>query len=69
MVKLAYLDCLFIGEISYGPICREEALSCFDDIARERMLCRAQVKTPSTADEEENGREEKFEKIHFLKKR
>lgn len=57
MVKLAYLDCLFIGEISYEPICHEEALSCFGDIARERMLCRAQVKTPSTVDEvaEEDG--------------
>lgn len=39
MVKLAYPDCLFIGEISYGPICHEEALTRFDDIARERMLC------------------------------
>lgn len=58
MVKLAYPDCLFIGEISYGPICHEEALSCFGNIARERMLRGAQVKTPAAADEvaEEDGR-------------
>lgn len=34
MVKLAYLDCLFIGEISYGPIymSRRNALLGFGDI-------------------------------------
>lgn len=55
MVKLAYMDCLFIGEISYGPICHEEALARLGGIARERMLCRTQVKTSSAADEIAEG--------------
>jgi len=52
MVKLAYLDCLFIGEINHGLVCHEEALSCF----RKSGCCAK--RTPSTVDEvaEENGR-------------
>lgn len=39
MAKLAYLDCLFIGEISYGPVCHEEVRSPASPISRGSGCC------------------------------